>query len=391
MRKFIILGLILALAASGMQAQKRRRTAKRAKTALTPKEIMLQEKITAMTAATQKIVFIDSIVTDKSEFLKAINLPEEAGGIGKYNDFFNTDNQGNSYVYINEMRNKCYFSLEDKDGGMALYTSDLFDKEWSNPSKLSGLGDTGTDDLPNYPFMMADGTTLYFAAKGSESIGGYDIFVTRFNSETGKYFKAENIGMPFNSTANDYMYAIDEYDNLGWFVSDRNQPEGKVCVYIFIPSETREVYDPGAYSEEQIKRFAAIHKISDTWGNGKEKSQALERLTAMVKRQQQKEQKKKNEMAFVINDNTTYTELANFHSKENINKYLKLVRHIQNKKNLDAKLEMARNYYASVSDDEKSEISSEIINSERQSEELEILISKLTKELRNSENRFLNK
>lgn len=88
----------------------------------------------------------------------------------------------------------------------------------------------------NYPFMMPDGTTFYFAATGEESIGGYDIFVTRFDSESGSFLKAENIGMPFNSTANDYMYAIDEFNDIGWFATDRSQPEGKVCIYIFIPS-----------------------------------------------------------------------------------------------------------------------------------------------------------
>lgn len=29
--------------------------------------------------------------------------------------------------------------------------------------------------------------------------------------------------MPFNSPANDYMYAEDDINNIGWFVADRNQ------------------------------------------------------------------------------------------------------------------------------------------------------------------------
>ena len=40
--------------------------------------------------------------------------------------------------------------------------------------------------------------------------------------------------MPFNSPYNDYMYVIDEYNNLGWFASDRFQPEGKVLSLIHI-------------------------------------------------------------------------------------------------------------------------------------------------------------
>ena len=53
----------------------------------------------------------------------------------------------------------------------------------------------------------------------------------------------ENVGMPFNSPYNDYMYVIDEFNDLGWFASDRYQPEDKVCVYVFVPNESKQVYD----------------------------------------------------------------------------------------------------------------------------------------------------
>ncbi|MFR3186749.1 MAG: hypothetical protein ACLTOV_01045 [Phocaeicola sp.] len=43
------------------------------------------------------------------------------------------------------------------------------------------------------------------------------------------------MGMPFNSPYNDYMYALDDFNNLGWFATDRFQPEGKVCIYVFAP------------------------------------------------------------------------------------------------------------------------------------------------------------
>ena len=34
---------------------------------------------------------------------------------------------------------------------------------------------------------------------------GYDIFVTRYNTNTYSYLMPENVGMPFNSPYNDYM------------------------------------------------------------------------------------------------------------------------------------------------------------------------------------------
>ena len=81
---------------------------------------------------------------------------------------------------------------------------------------------------------MSDGITLYYASDGEGSLGGYDIFVTRYDSENGNYLRPDNIGMPFNSPANDYMYAIDEFNNIGWFASDRYQLITKsvsMCLY----------------------------------------------------------------------------------------------------------------------------------------------------------------
>ena len=46
----------------------------------------------------------------------------------------------------------------------------------------------------------------------------------------------ENVGMPFNSPYNDYMYVIDEFNDLGWFASDRYQPEGKCASMYSFPT-----------------------------------------------------------------------------------------------------------------------------------------------------------
>ena len=81
-----------------------------------------------------------------------------------------------------------------------------------NASSLNGL--TERNGQQDYPFMLSDGTTLYFAENGEESLGGYDLFVTRYSSSSHEYLKPENLGMPFNSPYNDYMLVIDEPNNL---------------------------------------------------------------------------------------------------------------------------------------------------------------------------------
>ena len=84
----------------------------------------------------------------------------------------------------------------------------------------------------------------------AKDLGGYDIFVTRYNTNTDTYLVPENVGMPFNSPYNDYMYVIDEYNNLGWFASDRFQPEGKVCIYVFIPNNSKQTYNYEAMDQQ---------------------------------------------------------------------------------------------------------------------------------------------
>ena len=117
-------------------------------------------------------MFIDSVIVKKSQLLSSLNIPDEAGSVESYNKFFNTTGQANAVVYVNQLRNKCVFS-KFADGGWDLYSSEMIGGKWSRPIPLKGLDILGDDVDINWPFMLADGNTLYFAAKGEESIGGF--------------------------------------------------------------------------------------------------------------------------------------------------------------------------------------------------------------------------
>mgnify|MGYP003014259894 CR=1 FL=1 len=200
----------------------------------------LQEiaRLRSMMRATERVTVIDSLVVDKNTFLNHIKLSPESGEISPYSTFFHRTDENGCTVYLSELGNKIYFAQPDENKYLRLFTSDLVGGQWTAPHKLDELDG---DDAQNYPFMLSDGITLYYAAQGEESIGGYDIFVTRYDMDEKKFLYPENLGMPFNSPANDYMLAIDEFNQLGWFVSDRNQPENKVCIYIFIPNDIRRI------------------------------------------------------------------------------------------------------------------------------------------------------
>lgn len=383
-RKIVIIALTL-LAPISMQAQKKKPVVKKAPVVVV-EEPQEDPRITEMREATQQIIFIDSVVVAKDDFLSIIQLNPESGKLYAYDQYFRSEGHPESYVYINEMGNKCYFSDENANSQMQLYTLDKLGEEWSDPLALKGIYN-GISEA-NYPFMMTDGTTFYFAAKGKESIGGYDIFVTRADSENGQFLKPENIGMPFNSEANDYMYVIDELSNIGYFVTDRRQPEGKVCVYMFIPPTSRHIYNSDAYSDAQLRGFADISRIANTWGKGTERKQALERLKAINKANPTLQSK--SAINFIVNDRITYTDISQFQAPDSPDLYRELQSTKKQLKETEQLLEKSRNFYAKAKPEDKRVLRTEILDAERQFVRLTNDIKTLEKRIRQSENNIIN-
>ena len=381
--KNILLAALLVILPSSVDAQKKKSATKaKVKQKTTVVDNELEQRLESMRGFTQKVMFIDSVVVSKSKLLSSLNIPDEAGSIQAYNKFFNTTDQPNSIVYLNQLRNKCVFS-KFADGGWDLYSQEMIGEKWSNAVPLKGLDILGDDVDINWPFLLSDGTTLYFAAKGEESIGGFDIFMTRYDETTQSYLKPENIGMPFNSIDNDYFFIVDEYDGIGWFATDRNQPEGKVCIYSFIYNNVRENYVVDEYTPEQLRQLSEIHSISQTWTSNQARLGALEQLTAVYKRKFT--QKKKNDFEFVINDELTYTTLTDFRSVEAAEMYVDLNELLRKKNKLDSSIERARIAYPTARQAQREQYKQQLLAAEKQSEKYETDIKNLSKKIRRIE------
>ena len=381
--KNILLAALLVILPSSVDAQKKKSATKaKVKQKTTVVDNELEQRLESMRGFTQKVMFIDSVVVSKSKLLSSLNIPDEAGSIQAYNKFFNTTDQPNSIVYLNQLRNKCVFS-KFADGGWDLYSQEMIGEKWSNAVPLKGLDILGDDVDINWPFLLSDGTTLYFAAKGEESIGGFDIFMTRYDETTQSYLKPENIGMPFNSIDNDYFFIVDEYDGIGWFATDRNQPEGKVCIYSFIYNNVRENYVVDEYTPEQLRQLSEIHSISQTWTSNQARLSALEQLTAVYKRKFT--QKKKNDFEFVINDELTYTTLTDFRSVEAAEMYVDLNELLRKKNKLDSSIERARIAYPTARQAQREQYKQQLLAAEKQSEKYETDIKNLSKKIRRIE------
>lgn len=384
LRKIAILALALLLPLSIGAQKKKKRVVKKPVVIEEPQE---DPRITNMREMTQQILIIDSIVVDKDQILPHLRLSSETGSLMTTRDFLGKSVSG--YAFINEMGNKAYFSLPDNSLRQQLFTSDVLGNEWSSPQPLTGISEGITE--ASYPFMLTDGITFYFAGKGEESIGGYDIFLTRYDSRSGSFFKPENIGMPFNSEANDYLYAIDEFNHIGYFVSDRRQPEGKVCIYIFVPSESRKTYDSSIYTEQQIRDFADIISIADTWGNGSERKAALARLKSINNVKPSADRKTSAQsVTIVINDALTYSSAKDFRSSKAANLYQNLTKAQGRLSMVETDLTKARDLFATATAADRQNLRQRILQMEKEQQQLYQLIHSLEKDIRKEEIKVIN-
>lgn len=379
---FLIFLLMLGTAGNAQTKKKNTvRNARQAKAEPNQADILYEN----MLSSTACVTFIDSMVTDKKDFLNAVMLSRESGSLNTYNSFWNTEEQPSAYTYINEFGNKLLFSKTGSDGHSRLFTSDKLNGQWSAPKQINDFGDDFEDI--NCPFMMSDGVTLYFAAKGKSGIGGYDIYVTMYDTDSARFYKPENIGLPYNSRGNDYYCVTDEFNSLGWLVTDRNQPEGKVCVYTFIPSDSRKTYREDETGEDKLRRLASISSIRDTWTDKNAVQAALERLSAAKKRSSATSG---DAMSFYINDNIVYSNTNDFRLPINRQRYKKLTSMQADKARLDSQLETQRQQYSTSTASARRRMAPAILKLERQCAQLDSQISRLEKEIRNTENIAIN-
>lgn len=380
LRKILSISLCLILSLS---ANAQRRKANRAKEP-TPEELALQarqERLERKLQATEQVIFIDSVIVPRSQVLSSLQLSSESGTIESYSRYFNLSDSMDCTVYRSQLGNSIIYSQPQKDGYLRLYSSDLIGTEWTAASRLQGLGDNQTE---NYPFMLNDGVTLYFAAQGEESLGGYDIFVTRYDADSHTFLTPENIGMPFNSEANDYLYVVDEYHQLGWFVTDRGQQEGNVCIYCFIPNSSRQIYNQEEIGIDRLRSLANINSIHDTWTDQKRVKEAMNRLVEMKRNAQHRSVA--HDFDFVINDRITYTTISQFRNESSRQKAKWWVEANQEANTIRKELDALRSQYASGDSRTRQSLAPQILILEQKYEKLISDIKLQEKAIRQIEN-----
>lgn len=116
------------------------------------------------------------------------------------------------------------------------------------------------------PYFDFKSKTLYFSSNGWVNIGGLDVFKTTWDAN-GEWTEPENLGMPVNSSADDFGFSINDKNTLGFVVSNRPGGFGlssETCCDDIYQVETTKLFlaaKGNVYEEKDSTRGLADHGI----------------------------------------------------------------------------------------------------------------------------------
>lgn len=164
-------------------------------------------------------------------------------------------------AYFQEDDDIIYFHSPDTLGHMKIYSS-VKDTLWSRPRQVfapkdslsamkdstlfvSALRDSTTPFVSDeiFPVLSADQRSLYFSAKRKDSAGGYDLYESVWSETDSCWAEPVNLGFPYSSVDNDYLYMNTDDGRYIVFASDRGCTKDSVYVYVleyeFTPQRQR--------------------------------------------------------------------------------------------------------------------------------------------------------
>lgn len=135
---------------------------------------------------------------------------------------------GNTLYFMSERGQDLPYKGQKGYGRSDIWMAKKDGKGWGDAVNLGPTINTEYDEGGIYP--APDGKTLYFCSNGHNSMGGYDIFMTRW--ENGAWTKPVNMGYPINSVANERMFLLSKDGKSAYVDSDREGGLGERDIWI---------------------------------------------------------------------------------------------------------------------------------------------------------------
>ncbi len=137
-----------------------------------------------------------------------------------------------THATISSDGNTLYF-VSDRAGGIGkrdIYKCvKLPNGDWSRSLNIGTAINTIYDE--DSPFLTADGKTLYFASRGHNSMGDFDIYRSKLG-EDGEWSTPENMGYPLNTVDTDVFFVPMADGRRAYYSSSKDGGYGLRDIYL---------------------------------------------------------------------------------------------------------------------------------------------------------------
>ena len=162
-------------------------------------------------------------------------------------------------VYLPKDARKVYFSTPDASGSRNIYVTNATDSLWTAPDLLGEAMFSAGNEI--FPMLSADGRKLYFASDGLYGMGGYDLYFSVWDEETSSWGEPQNMGFPYSSPADDFLYIDTEDGKYSIFASNRDCADGTVNIYVL---EYEEIPMRKSIRDvSELKKLSELNPVSD--------------------------------------------------------------------------------------------------------------------------------
>ncbi len=177
-----------------------------------------------------------------------------------------SDKANEKYASYNEDGYKIYFG-RDNDGrtnGLDIMYSGMQNKMKQDylAATMVSTVNSRFNDGPIY--IAIDGETMYIASEGFESLGGFDIFISK--KEQGQWSVPVNMGYPINTPYDDFFFASTANGKFAYISSNRAGGKGGFDIYrvTFWGTEKKPVTETEDYLLASIAQPVKDHTIEST-------------------------------------------------------------------------------------------------------------------------------
>jgi outer membrane protein OmpA-like peptidoglycan-associated protein len=183
-------------------------------------------------------------------------------------DQVNSPHNENS-ISISADGNTMYFT-SDRPGGLGGIDIWICKKDkkgrWGKPENIGAPINTPNNE--DGPFIDYDNKTLYFSSNAHEGMGGYDVFVSEFDSVAKTWKEPVNIGYPISTPDNDIYFVKSGDSKYGYYASVKDDGLGEKDIYKVLLPEDRRTYEQlktkPVKKEEPIVKDIKIPVPADT-------------------------------------------------------------------------------------------------------------------------------